>query len=202
MTVPSQKQIDNEEERPTVALCPNSAYLVDAAEEWSKLAKALIARGCRVSLVTNDFPTDRATLAMLAAQFDLPIKGAGLSYTDYAALLGTFDAVISSRLHTGVMALTAGTPVIPVEGLDFKITAAMSAAGVPIPAVRPGDRAWVPTVMRSLEHILAEPAAANAWVTSVVERQRKGVHEFVDHLNEQLKLPSESKPRKSALDES
>ena len=169
-----------------IALCPNSAYLKNPAEEWSKLAGALLSQGHEVALVTNDFPIDHDTLDRLSERFDLPKLGAGLSYRDYSALLGGFDAVVSSRLHTCVMALTAGTPVVPVEGLDFKITAAMAAAGVPIAAVRPGDGDWVADVAGSIATILKDPAGARAWVADVVDVQRRGVELFLDRVKTEL----------------
>ncbi|QIK79262.1 polysaccharide pyruvyl transferase family protein [Sphingomonas piscis] len=106
----------------------------------------------------------------------------------YAGFLGTFDAVVSSRLHTGVLALTASTPVVPIEGLQFKITAAMTAAGVPLAAVRPGDPGWVDNVLRSLDSILADPAAARAWAGAAVRRQRESIDEFVDGVIHRLRL--------------
>ena len=186
MTEPTSALAPGPNGRRGVAICPNSAYLKNPEEEWGRLVQALIDRDYSVTLVTNDFPIDRPTLDALAKRFGLAQLGAGLSYRDYAGVLGGFDAVVSSRLHTCVMALAAGTPVIPVEGLDFKITAAMDAAGVPIPAVRPGDGDWIESVLRSLDEVFRDRVAASQWTREVVARQREGVERFAGRLKSEL----------------
>ena len=183
--VPLAKQASGS---PHIAICPNSAYLANAADEWGHLVGKLLEKGWKVSLVTNDFPIDRATLDRLSTSFRLPQLGEGMSYRQYSGLLGTFDAVVSSRLHSCVMGLTGGAPVVPIEGLQFKITAAMAAAGVPVPAVRPSTAGWQDSAMASIESVLSDPGKARGWVRAVVERQRQGIATFLDQVNVRLSL--------------
>ena len=155
-----------------VALCPNTALRRSLHEDWGALIGALQARNIDCRLCSNDFPVDGKFLDQLSNRYGLPIVGRGLGYRAYSGLLGTFGAVVSGRLHTGVLAIVAGTPLIPVEGLTFKITAAMAEIGNPFPAVNFDDPRWLDLTVSSIEKALDPGGRMREATADVAARQK------------------------------
>ncbi|QIK79263.1 polysaccharide pyruvyl transferase family protein [Sphingomonas piscis] len=72
MTEPAPSDAHPASGRARVAICPNTAYLDQAEDVWSDLIQALLDREYDLTLVTNDFPTDRPALDRLRERFGLP----------------------------------------------------------------------------------------------------------------------------------
>ncbi len=92
-------------------------------ERWVDVIAKLRAQETEVVLVSNEVPADLEFYERLMARFPgLQLEGAGLDHDAYGELLGSFDSVVSSRMHTCILAMVAGAPVVAVEGASFKIT--------------------------------------------------------------------------------
>lgn len=114
-------------------------YLAD----WHTVFTGLRAAGFKVVLVSNELPADLPFYATVLQQFpEIKLEGAGLDHERYCRLLGSFELVVSSRMHTGILALVGGTPVVPIEGSSFKITGLFQELGFEQPVVRPGVADW------------------------------------------------------------
>ena len=125
-------------------------------EQWVDVIRGLRGAGLEVVLVSNELPADQPFYVRLQARFPgLAIEGAGLDHERYAVLLSSFEVVISSRMHTAILAMTAGTPVVPVEGSSFKITGLFRELGFLEPVVRPGEATWVDEIVRRTTHARA-----------------------------------------------
>jgi polysaccharide pyruvyl transferase WcaK-like protein len=90
----------------------------------------------------------------------MPVRSTGrdLDYAGYAALLGSFDIVISSRLHTCVLALCAGTYVIPVETGTFKLSGFFSQIGLPDAAIPLNVSGWGDQILARLAAYRDDPS--------------------------------------------
>lgn len=145
----------------TVALAVNvpEATARGYADAWIEIVASLIRAGFEVSLVSNEVPADAPFYDRIAARTGVQLVGAGLDFDRYAELLGTFGTVVSSRMHTAVLAMLAGTPVVPVEGSSFKITGLFQELGVSTTVVAPGVAGWVDRVVREATSTLARRAA-------------------------------------------
>jgi polysaccharide pyruvyl transferase WcaK-like protein len=118
-----------------------AAYGYEA--RWVEAIRGLQAQGFHVVLVSNEFPTDRPFFETTSKQLGLAIEGEGLDADDYAALLGSFDFVITSRMHTAILAMVAGAPVLPVEGASFKISGLFEELGLSAaPVINPREPGW------------------------------------------------------------
>lgn len=172
-----------------VAICPNTAFRSELDRDWGLLIEELRSQGASCALCSNDFPTDGDLLERLASRFSLPIVGRGLGYRDYAGVLGKFDLVISSRLHTGILAMTASTPVLPVEGLTFKITGAMKEIRNPLSVVDFASPGWLERAKAQLQSVLASGGAEKLRreTAALVDRQRtlakSAIGELLDALS-------------------
>lgn len=116
--------------------------------QWFDVISGLRGAGLTVALVSNELPADLPFYTEVMARFpDIKLEGAGLDHDAYCRLLGTFDIVVTSRMHTGILAMVGGAPVVPVEGSSFKITGLFQELGFERPVIRPGVDAWVREVV-------------------------------------------------------
>ncbi len=117
-------------------------------DQWKAAIAALRAKGFKIELISNEIPADLGFYEQLRAAFpDLTIASAGLDHDRYCELLATYELVVSSRMHTGILAMIAGTPVVPVEGASFKITGLFQELGLATPVIRPNSANWVDLVV-------------------------------------------------------
>lgn len=161
----------------TVALAINvpEAAAHRYLDAWFEVITGLRAAGLEVVLVSNELPVDLYFYERVMARFPgLRIEGARLDHDKYAELLGTFDVVVTSRMHTGILAMAAGTPVVPVEGSSFKITGLFQELGFSAPVIRPLTDRWTAQVVERVVSVRASRAAAshevNAKLGAVRER--------------------------------
>jgi len=117
------------------------------APQWIDVIRGLQGKRFEVVLVSNELPSDQAFYEQLRRQLGVAIEGQSLDFDRYAALLGTFDFVVTSRMHTGVLAMLGGAPVVPVEGASFKITGLFQELGFSMPVIRPSSPGWVEAVI-------------------------------------------------------
>jgi polysaccharide pyruvyl transferase WcaK-like protein len=120
-----------------------------------------------VVFVTNEPFEDNAVAVKLEQTFGIPFVHAYWNYQEYAALLGRFKFLISTRLHSNVLALVANTPIIPIEGNVFKTTELMQQLQYPITVLN--------TAAGWEEKLLIE-----------VNKVHQGHYDFVCYFNEVL----------------
>lgn len=125
-----------------LAIHTPDAASIARLDEWVGLIEMLRGRGFTVVLVSNEFPSDLPFFRRVQARIPIAIEGAGLDYDAYSALLGEFDFIVTSRMHTGILAMVAGTPVVPIEGPSFKITGLFKELQLPVDVVQPTAPGW------------------------------------------------------------
>jgi polysaccharide pyruvyl transferase WcaK-like protein len=142
-------------------------------DRWHAVIAGLRTAGFKLVLVSNELPADQPFYAQIRARFpDIPIEGAGLDHDRYGELLGGFDLVVTSRMHTGVLAMVAGTPVVAVEGSSFKITGLFKELGFAQPVVTPGGGDWPDRVLAQVREVHGERERASAEVADKIEAVR------------------------------
>lgn len=125
-----------------LAIHTPDAASIDRLDEWLRLIEQLRKRRFQVVLVSNELPTDLPFLRTVQNRISIPIEGVGLDFKAYSALLGSLDLVVTSRMHTGILAMVAGTPVVPVEGPSFKITGLFRELELAVEVTQPTHAGW------------------------------------------------------------
>ncbi len=135
--------------RGTVALAINvpEAVARGYAARWFDVVRGLQGNGFEVVLVSNELPADAAFYGQLCRQLGVRIEGSSLDFARYPELLGSFELVVSSRMHTAILAMVGGAPVVAVEGASFKITGLFQELGLSRTVIRPADPGWVEAVV-------------------------------------------------------
>jgi len=126
-----------------VAIHVPDAINKGTARRWPELILELKAANFDIVLVSNEQSTDHAFLQELRSKTGVPVEGHGLDFERYAEHLGAFDFVISSRMHTSILAMCAGTPVIPIEGPSLKISGLFQELGVNTSVIQSTDPDWI-----------------------------------------------------------
>ena len=139
---------------------------------WEALLQRLEASGYSVTLVSNEMMTDGPLYERFAGVTKARVARGDLGYIDYATMLSSFDAVITSRLHTGVLALTSGVPVVPLEPSTFKMNGFFRHLGLEVEVVETATAGWDVAVERQLAALLADRAATSAAIIEARDRAR------------------------------
>lgn len=116
-------------------------------EQWRTLALRLRDNGLEPVFISNEWQTDEPVFQPWLATDGFAADGKGFDVPAYIEMLSGFDAVISARLHTGVLAILAGTPVIPVEIETSKISGFFEQLDMPDRPLSP-DKGWIDTATR------------------------------------------------------
>jgi polysaccharide pyruvyl transferase WcaK-like protein len=145
--------------------------------QWEETIAAVRGMGLRVELISNEIPFDLPFYSVLQQRFrDLPIASAGLPDREYCALLAGYDLVITSRMHTAILAMVSGTPVVPVEGASFKITGLFRELGFDTPVIRPVGNAWPGHVVDEVQRVRAAGADASSTLATRIAAVRERIH--------------------------
>ena len=128
-------------------------------EDWRRLALALRDKGLDPVFVSNEWMTDEAVFAPWVASDGLTAEGKGLDVDAYVALLSGFDVLVSARLHSCVMAMLGGTPVVPVELETTKISGFFDHLSLPERPIQPGPT-WVDEAVDRAVALAADKSAA------------------------------------------
>jgi len=134
---------------------------------WAEFIDQLVAQDLKPVLTSNEWTTDEPFWGQFTADGRIKAVGREADYQEYMQLLRNFDVVISSRLHTCVLSIVAGVPVVPVETGTFKLTGFFRQAGLPLP-IRLGSRGWQQAIVESVRAIQADRSKA----VDVQNRQR------------------------------
>jgi polysaccharide pyruvyl transferase WcaK-like protein len=126
--------------------------------EWARLLDRLRDVGHEPILVSNEWSTDAPLWPAVQGSTPVQSEGRDVDYAAYASLLGGFDIVLSSRLHTCVLALCAGTYVIPVETGTFKLSGFFEQIGLPDAAISLSDPTWNDQVADRIAAYTADPS--------------------------------------------
>lgn len=145
------------------------------AARWVDVIRGLQAARHRVVLVSNEAPSDHAFYELLRKELGVTVEGAGLDYDRYAALLGRFDLVVSSRMHTAILAMVGGAPVVPVEGSSFKITGLFQELGLPVEVIRPPAAGWVEAVVAQADAVRARRDQLAAELSGRIDAMRSRI---------------------------
>jgi polysaccharide pyruvyl transferase WcaK-like protein len=155
-----------------VALHSPAAAWNNYRRGWIDLIVEMSKRGFDISLVSNELPSDQPFFDEVMRRIPVRVEGAKLDYDRYCELLGSFDFIVSSRMHTTILALVAGTPVIPVEASSFKITGLFQELGFPTPVIQPGSAGWTDQVIEQALRMREQRAAAADEVTTRITAAR------------------------------
>lgn len=147
------------------------AESADIVTDWQQLLAGLKAEGLAPAVYSNEWYTDEPMWQGWVAQQGYPAFGKASDVPDYMRELGQAEVIVSSRLHTCVLAMLAGVPVVAVESGTFKLTGFYKQAGLPGAPISPtGD--WTAQVRAAIADARANSAAVVAAQDAAIDAAR------------------------------
>ena len=131
--------------------------------------------GNELIFITNEPIGDKKIEMELLEEFG--IKGFPLinSYIDYAERLSEFKYIISTRLHTNILALSVNVPVIPIEGNIFKTTELLSQLKYPINVVNAYKENWEEVLIDEISKLENNEYNLNDYINDVLPQMKEDV---------------------------
>ncbi|WP_343347818.1 polysaccharide pyruvyl transferase family protein [Sphingomicrobium sp. XHP0239] len=130
----------------------------DLVEPWNALVARLVERE-PVTLTSNEWTTDHPFWSRYLSMDGVSAEGRTLPFDEYARLLSQFDVVVSSRLHTCVLGLVAGVPIVPVETGTFKLTGFFNMIGMGDEPIRMEGEDWQDRILERIDAVTANREA-------------------------------------------
>ena len=99
-------------------------------------------------------------------------------YREYASLLGEFELVVSNRLHTCILALAAGTPVLPIEPSTLKMRGPFETFDDPVSVIDPReDPNWSNAAIDALDQLFDTRVELKQSIATELGRVRTKIRE-------------------------
>lgn len=160
-----------------IALSFNGPATTNAnlASHWLDLARAVRVAGLEPVFISNEWFNDAMVWSPWLASDGFAAEGQDLDIEEFVGFLGGFDAVVSGRLHTCVLAIEAGTPVIPVETGTFKLTGLFNQIGLIDHSEQPAP-GWEGPLVDRLRTIVADKQGEASRQQAIVGNARDKLH--------------------------
>lgn len=140
----------------SIGLAVNALEAHKGGNDWDQLMEGLVATGRPLVYVSNAVRRDHGLAEKLAAQYGGLVFDRQPTYQELLTIFGRMDALISSRLHSSILSLCVGVPVVTIEPSVFKLTEVMRGSGFPIQTKQLGTPGWAQAVLDDINAILAD----------------------------------------------
>ncbi|QBZ97869.1 polysaccharide pyruvyl transferase family protein [Flavobacterium sangjuense] len=131
---------------------------------YDTIIKKLLEHNYKITFVSNDPMGEKELAEQLHKKYNFPIIIKSLNYKEYSEFIKEFDVLISSRLHSCELALTAGVPVVPVEGNVHKTTEVLSFVEYPISVVNAKSDSFVEELWANILYVENNFIAIQNWI--------------------------------------
>lgn len=159
----------------TIAVIVNGRTGTSTVKDWSVVVASIREAGHPVILLSNELSSDLLFARELAKNSGARLIERQFSYRTYAALLRELRLVVSNRLHTAVLSMVAGTPVIAVEPIFRRIQGVMEEVGHPyaVPCVRKPN--WATETVALVQKALSDEVALRDQLPEMVLAARRRI---------------------------
>jgi len=95
-----------------------------------------------LEFITNDHYGDQHLAETFEARYQMKLMPKVKDHLEYGRYLQQFEFVISTRLHTNIIAIASGVPSIPIEGHFYKTKEVLALFNYPVPVVDKNVSGW------------------------------------------------------------
>lgn len=115
-------------------------------DHFKKLGKEII-------FITNEPAGDKEIAKKMFDTYAIKSFPIIRDYLEYAERLTEFDYIVSTRLHSNIMALSSGIPIIAIEGHSFKTTELLKELKYPVPVLSAYTDNWEQTLIKMIDDV-------------------------------------------------
>ncbi len=154
-------------------------------EEIAKIIAHLHSLNKEVVFCTNEPYGDMEIINKFEKKFNISNMNVHRNYKEYAAGLAECDFIISARVHTNMLSLVSHTPIIPIEGNDFRLAELLEGFKYPIQIVKSREEGWVDQLLLEIDNVVVNKKYDfDNYFNSVFEPCRKLSYRNATWLNE------------------
>ncbi|KAA8601442.1 hypothetical protein F0Z19_1169 [Vibrio cyclitrophicus] len=127
-----------------ICLAINGLEAVHASEaQWNSFFTRLKKFNKPIYFLSNAMNHDMKFAMQYAQKYDIQVIEHQPGYKEIQYFYKDFDVLISSRLHSAILALAESVPVVSIEPSVFKLTSIFDQINYPLKTVNLNDDSWV-----------------------------------------------------------
>jgi polysaccharide pyruvyl transferase WcaK-like protein len=139
-------------------------------EKYEGLISKLIQSNYKITFVSNEPMGEKSLATELKEKFKIETAIQTLDYPSYSKFINQFDFLISTRLHSNELAITAGVPVIPIEGNIFKTQEVFKFVNYPIEVLKINDKNFLDKIWSNVEYVENNFQEIQSWISNNIEK--------------------------------
>jgi len=176
------KQIDKKDFQKNIGI--NFTDKTFKKEHVIPVIEDLIKKGYTMTFISNEPKGDLYIANFLKENYGIKYVMESLDYESYASSLSKYHFIISSRLHTNELSVTAGVPVIPIEGKIHKTHEVFSFIEYPIKVVDFNSAEYGRILSNGIEIMEKEFFNVQSWI-------KKNLHLIANDASKNISTPIE-----------
>lgn len=139
-----------------IGLAINGLEANTGHDEWDELMSGLKAFNLPVVFLSNAMNHDIEFAYRLAAKYEMKVVARQPTYREIRGFYSDLGVLISSRLHSSIIALSENVPVMTIEPSRFKLTGIFDQLGYPVKTLRLDKRGWARHMLVNVDKALAD----------------------------------------------
>jgi len=183
-----------EERAPTgaIGLAINGLEAHVGGAGWEDLMRRLAKHQRPVFFLSNAMNHDLPFAEALQKNHALTVLPRQPGYEEIRSFYRDLSVLVSSRLHSSILALCEGVPVVTIEPSSFKLTGIFQQLDYPLPTERLQSADWVDRVASHVDAALADRAQLSEFGLLRARRKAAEVRQaYLDVLSELAARPVE-----------
>lgn len=139
-----------------IGLAINGLEANNGHDEWDELMSGLKAFNLPVVFLSNAMNHDLDFACKLADKHELTVVKRQPTYREIRGFYCDLGVLISSRLHSSIIALSEDVPVMTIEPSTFKLTGIFDQLGYPVKTLRLEKPGWAKRTLANVDRALSD----------------------------------------------
>lgn len=139
-----------------ICLAINGLEAYRGSDEWNELLEGLSGMGRPIYFLSNAMSRDLDFARSLNRRFNFTVIERQPSYLEIRGFYTDLGVLVSSRLHSTILALAEGVPVVTLEPSTFKLTAILEQLDYPLNTLRTTEAGWAQKALEHTDRALSE----------------------------------------------
>lgn len=177
-----------------IGLAINGLEAKNGSDEWDELMVGLQALNRPVVFLSNAMNHDLPFAHMLAQKYKLTIVERQPTYREIRGFYSDLGLLVSSRLHSSIIALSEAVPVMTIEPSVFKLTGIFEQIKYPVATLNLHSVGWASKMLSNIQAALNNDELGEFGRTACIKKAkeiRAGYSAiFVESAGEQLGMSS------------
>ena len=172
----------------TICLAINGLEAYNGHDSWDWLFDNLKSLNRPIAFLSNAMNHDIKFAQKYSDKYEINIVNRQPNYKEIQGFYKNIDLLISSRLHSSILALCQSVPVVTIEPSMFKLTAIFDQLDYPIKTVNLNEKNWSEKVLENVNTALDNREKIGDIGHKLAISKANSVYEDYDSLFNQLRI--------------